>query len=161
LRVRRVLKLAAVEGRAHPRVLGRKAASCLKGFPFLYKVVSTALEHLGESAASMQMGHLLGGTLAVFWMLSPLPTWAARAFAMATLIGSMLLSGAVHPPAGALVLALMDSAKLQSLKWWYLIYPGLAGLLWIIPVASLCNYFKARYQFTGSRIAELIFPKSA
>jgi hypothetical protein len=63
---------------------------------------------------------------------------------MATTLPFMLLTGSVHPPGGALVLTLVDSAKMQGLGWWYLICPGMLGLLVLLPMSALSNWVKVR-----------------
>ena len=77
-----------------------------------------------------------------------------RAVAMATTLPFMLLTGSVHPPGGALVLTLVDSAKMQGLGWWYLICPGMLGLLVLLPLAALANWVKVRSRTSRRRSAE-------
>lgn len=77
-----------------------------------------------------------------------------RAVAMATTLPFMLLTGSVHPPGGALVLTLVDSAKMQGLGWWYLICPGMLGLLVLLPMSALATWVKVRSRLSHRRSAE-------
>jgi CBS-domain-containing membrane protein len=70
---------------------------------------------------------------------------------MATMLPMMLLTGSVHPPGGALILTLPDSAKMQALSWWYMLCPGLLGLFVLLPLAKLCTTLKVRAPLHTSR----------
>lgn len=51
-------------------------------------------------------------------------------------------------PAGALVLMAMDSAVIQSMAWWWVLYPSLAGCLAILlPCSALSCWLKRNFQF--------------
>lgn len=50
-----------------------------------------------------------------------------RSLALASCLALMMASGSVHPPAAGAVMAVIDSAKLQSLGFAFVLYPTLVG----------------------------------
>eukprot|EP00238_Polyblepharides_amylifera_P015304 CAMPEP_0196590348 /NCGR_PEP_ID=MMETSP1081-20130531/66365_1 /TAXON_ID=36882 /ORGANISM="Pyramimonas amylifera, Strain CCMP720" /LENGTH=176 /DNA_ID=CAMNT_0041913423 /DNA_START=402 /DNA_END=932 /DNA_ORIENTATION=- len=95
------------------------------------------------------MGHMLGAFSVMLWIHMPFAINAVvlRALSMATLVGSMLVFGAVHPPGGAMVIACVDSAQMQALGWYYLLFPGLLGIAVLYPIARFTTMMKRKYPF--------------
>ncbi|CAI5496183.1 unnamed protein product, partial [Closterium sp. Naga37s-1] len=70
--------------------------------------------------------------VALFCLLGP--SWLAKATAVAASIAFMQFTNSVHPPAAGLPLIFLDAPKFHRLKWWYPLFPGLVGCLWLFLV---------------------------
>mmetsp|Transcript_41585 Transcript_41585/g.50445 ORF Transcript_41585/g.50445 Transcript_41585/m.50445 type:complete len:280 (-) Transcript_41585:1072-1911(-) len=94
------------------------------------------------------VGHLLAAIIILLFMKFFVgPVWLMRALAMGAIVTGMMITGSVHPPGGALILACCDSAKIQALGWWYLLYPGLAGVVVLLVLAHITDLLKAKFVF--------------
>lgn len=75
-----------------------------------------------------------------------------RSLAMATGLLHMMWTDSLHPPGGALVLMLMDNAMVQSLQWWYLLYPSLiVTLLVLMPLSAVTCWLRRNCRFGMQR----------
>ena len=101
-------------------------------------------------------GHLIAASCAVLCLGLPVPVWLARALALASAVAAMLWTGSVHPPGGALVMVLMESAKFQALGWTYVLYPGLAGAMLLMCASAATDELKRRFIFTSDDIAQAL-----
>jgi CBS-domain-containing membrane protein len=99
------------------------------------------------------VGHLAAASFAALALAFIQPLWLARATALAATVSFMLWTGAVHPPGGALVIILADSAKFQALGGYYLLWPGLAGALALYACAAATDELKRRFVFELSDVA--------
>ena len=101
-----------------------------RGVPFLmgsFGTISVLYFCVGLRAPFLRpwnviAGHVVAAALACVCVQCVQPLFLARALALACTVATMLWTGCVHPPGGALVLILCDSAKFQALGWTYLLY---------------------------------------
>lgn len=93
------------------------------------------------------VGHCLAAFIAVAVASVGGYSVASRAVAYGIAITGMLLTGAVHPPGGALVVIFMENARCQALGWMYVVYPGLAGALLLYACSRLCVYLRNNVVF--------------
>ena len=94
-------------------------------------------------------GHILSAIVGVAcWkLLHPYP-WLAQAVAVATAIALMHATRTLHPPGGATALiAVIGSAKIHSLGFWYVLMPATAGPLILLIVALLVNNIPASRRY--------------
>lgn len=135
-----------------------------KGVPFMmgsYGTISVLAFGVGLRAPVLRpwnvvAGHLLAACCAVACLALLQPIWLARAVALATAVAAMLWTGSIHPPGGALVMILMDSARFQALGWTYVLYPGLAGALLLMLASAATDALKARFVFTSDDVARAL-----
>ena len=107
-------------------------------------------------------GHVFAAAFALAALQYIQPLWLARATALATTVAVMLWTGCVHPPGGALVLILLDSARFQTLGLWYLVYPGVAGSMLLMVFGRATDELKKRYVFTWEDVvARFSAPQTA
>ena len=134
-----------------------------RGVPFLmgsFGTISVLYFCVGLRAPFLRpwnviAGHVAAAALACVCVQCVQPLWLARALALACTVAVMLWTGCVHPPGGALVLILCDSAKFQALGWTYLLYPGVAGSMLLMVFAYLTDLAKQRWVFTSDDLAAL------
>ncbi len=85
---------------------------------------------------NLMIGHVLSAIVGVTcYLVFPESPSFAGAFAVATAISVMQLTHSLHPPGGATALiAVIGSAKVHALGYWYAIIPVAAGALalWLI-----------------------------
>ena len=87
-------------------------------------------------------------TLAVAFAVSALGvSWYSRALTMAIALAFMMLTGSVHPPGAAAIMACMDQKALQDLGFAYAAYPVLFGSLFILAMGKLCARLKREHEF--------------
>ncbi|KAG2493875.1 hypothetical protein HYH03_007813 [Edaphochlamys debaryana] len=104
-------------------------------------------------AEAVRIWNLLAGhVVATFTVLALLhvlgPSVWSRALAMAAMIAAMLLTDSVHPPGGALVLMAVDSAAIQRMDWWFMLYPSLTFTLGVLlPIGATVNWLKRNVKF--------------
>ncbi|GFR49171.1 hypothetical protein Agub_g11193, partial [Astrephomene gubernaculifera] len=92
--------------------------------------------HVIATATVVLLLHLLG------------PGVFTRALAMGLMVAFMLLTDSVHPPGGALVLMAVDSAPIQNMDWWFMLYPSLVVTAAVLlPLSLACNWLKAHARF--------------
>ena len=101
-------------------------------------------------------GHVAAAAFALLCLQCLQPLWLARAVALASTVAFMLWTGSVHPPGGALVMILCDSAKFQALGVAYLIYPGALGAMLLMVFARITDELKRRFVFSTDDIARLL-----
>lgn len=99
------------------------------------------------------VGHLAAAAFASLALALIQPLWLARAVGLASTVAFMLWTGSVHPPGGALVLILADSAAMQALGGTYLLWPGLAGALALYGFAAATDELKRRFVFELADVA--------
>ena len=134
-----------------------------RGVPFLmgsFGTISVLYFCVGLRAPFLRpwnvvAGHVAAAALACVCVQCVQPLWLARALALACTVAVMLWTGCVHPPGGALVLILCDSAKFQALGLAYLLYPGVAGSMLLMVFAYLTDLAKQRLVFTSDNLAAL------
>lgn len=130
------------------------------GLPLLlgsYGTLSVLFFAVGPSAALLRpwnivAGHVCAASFALFAISCIQPLWLARAAALGATVGFMRWTGCVHPPGGAIVLVLMDSAAMQNLGLFYLVYPGLVGAAVIAAIGHGTDVLKRRFSFTWADI---------
>ncbi|CAI5496520.1 unnamed protein product [Closterium sp. Naga37s-1] len=83
--------------------------------------------------------------VALFCLLGP--SWLAKATAVAASIAFMQFTNSVHPPAAGLPLIFLDAPKFHRLKWWYPLFPGLVGCLWLFLVQEGILFLKEKVVF--------------
>ncbi|KXZ42802.1 hypothetical protein GPECTOR_117g367 [Gonium pectorale] len=93
-------------------------------------------------------GHVIA-TATVLTLLHVLgPSVFSRSLAMAAMITAMLATDSVHPPGGALVLMAVDSAAIQRMDWWFMLYPSLAVTIAVLlPLGIAVNWLKRNVKF--------------
>ena len=125
-----------------------------RGLPFLHGAWATisvlAFGTLDNPAARVY--NCVVGTVASTFIAAALiyfigPTPIARALGISVALAFMMWTGSVHPPGAACVFAAVDSAAIQSLGFWYVVYPVLFGSLFILAMGRLCHALKHRYEF--------------
>lgn len=110
-----------------------------------------------------------GHVIATFTVIGLLHVWGpciwSRALAMACMIAAMLFTDSVHPPGGALVLMAVDSHAIQTMDWWFMIYPSLFfTVLLLLPLGVGVNWLKrnVRFDFPEAQPADSVLrPKAA
>ncbi|CAI5935349.1 unnamed protein product, partial [Closterium sp. NIES-65] len=106
--------------------LGSFGAVCCLLFALPQAAVSQRktilIAHVGTALIGVALFCLLG------------PSWLAKATAVAASIAFMQCTNSVHPPAAGLPLIFLDAPKFHRLKWWYPLFPGLVGCLWLFLV---------------------------
>lgn len=86
-------------------------------------------------------GHIISAIVGVIcWkLLHPYP-WLAEAVAVASAIALMHATRTLHPPGGATALiAVIGSAEIHELGFWYVLIPATIGPLILLAVAVLVN----------------------
>jgi len=86
-------------------------------------------------------GHGVSALVGVtVYLLLPNPIWLASALAVASAIVAMHVTKTLHPPGGATALiAIIGSAKIHELGYWYVVSPVLLGALLMLGVAVVMN----------------------
>ena len=77
----------------------------------------------------------------------------ARAMALSVSLTVMMRLGAIHPPAGAVAFAAVDGAYVEAFGLWYVLFPALAGSLFIVCMSEACQWMKKRFEFELSDVA--------
>jgi CBS-domain-containing membrane protein len=86
-------------------------------------------------------GHVVSALIGVtVYLLLPNPIWLASALAVASAIVAMHLTKTLHPPGGATALiAIIGSANIHELGYWYVVSPVFLGALLLLVVAVVMN----------------------
>jgi CBS domain-containing membrane protein len=86
-------------------------------------------------------GHILSALIGVtFHKLFPDNIWLASALSVSVSIVVMQMTKTLHPPGGATALiANIGSTKMQSLGYWYVVFPVLTGVTILFLVALVFN----------------------
>ena len=74
-------------------------------------------------------------------------SWYSRALAMSVALAFMMLTGSVHPPGAAAIMACMDQKALQDLGMAYVAYPVLFGSLFVLAMGRVCARLKREREF--------------
>ena len=74
-------------------------------------------------------------------------SWYSRALAMSVALTFMMLTGSVHPPGAAAIMACMDQKALQDLGMAYVAYPVLFGSLFVLAMGRVCARLKREREF--------------
>ena len=74
-------------------------------------------------------------------------SWYSRALAMSVALAFMMLTGSVHPPGAAAIMACRDQKALQDLGLAYVAYPVLFGSLFVLAMGRLCARLKREREF--------------
>ncbi|KAG6543146.1 hypothetical protein Mapa_015395 [Marchantia paleacea] len=119
--------------------LGSFAAVCTLLFALPKSPVSqkynVVVSHLGCAAVGVV-------ALAVFG-----PGWVARAVALSACIAFMQFTGSLHPPAAGLPLIMIDAPKFHQLRWWYVLFPGVVGCLFLFLLQEAVQWLKENWKF--------------
>ncbi|KAL8141947.1 hypothetical protein V2J09_014979 [Rumex salicifolius] len=80
------------------------------------------------------------------------PGWLARSVALAASMAFMVLTQSTHPPAASLPLLFIDGAKMQSLNYWFVLFPGAAACIILcliddVVVQEVVCYLKNNFKF--------------
>jgi len=143
--------------------LGLSAVAWLNHFFFEGSDLTLMLGSLGASAVlvygavrsplaqprNLMGGHILSAIVGVAcWKLFHQYPWLAEAMAVSTAIALMHATRTLHPPGGATALiAVIGSAKIHSLGFWYVLMPATAGPLILLLVALLVNNIPASRRY--------------
>ncbi|MDR0529117.1 MAG: HPP family protein [Zoogloeaceae bacterium] len=125
------LAIAAVaylaETSGYSLVLGSFGASCVLLFGFPDAPFSQPRNVIG--------GHFLASLIGLLFLSAFGASWWSAALAAGTAIAGMMLTRAVHPPAGSNPVIVMLSAP----AWDFLLTPTLAGTILLVIVALIFN----------------------
>ncbi|CAH1424979.1 unnamed protein product [Lactuca virosa] len=75
------------------------------------------------------------------------PGWLARSTALSASLAFMIYTRSVHPPAASLPLLFIDGPKFHHLKFWYALFPGVAGCLVLCLIQEVVCYLKDNVKF--------------
>lgn len=94
-------------------------------------------------------GHIVSAIIGVtVWKLFHNTPWAAEAISVATAIALMHATRTLHPPGGATALiAVIGSAKIHQLGYFYVLIPATLGPLVLLAVALLVNNIPATRRY--------------
>ncbi|OAE33059.1 hypothetical protein AXG93_1913s1610 [Marchantia polymorpha subsp. ruderalis] len=119
--------------------LGSFAAVCTLLFALPKAPVSqkynVVVSHLGCAAVGVV-------ALAMFG-----PGWVARAVALSACIAFMQFTDSLHPPAAGLPLIMIDAPKFHQLRWWYVLFPGVVGCLFLFLLQEAVQWLKENCKF--------------
>lgn len=116
-----------------PLLIGSFGASSV----LIYGVINSPL----AQPRNLIGGHVLSAIIGVtMYRLLPQEQWLAGALAVSLSIVVMQITKTLHPPGGATALiAIIGSAQLKALGYWYVLVPVLSGVLILLLVAMLVN----------------------
>ncbi|CAI8583922.1 unnamed protein product [Vicia faba] len=75
------------------------------------------------------------------------PGWLAKSASVAACVAYMIYTDSVHPPAVSMPLLFIDGVKLQTLSFWYVLYPGVAGCILLCFIQEVVLYMKKNFKF--------------
>lgn len=122
-------------------------------------LVFGAIESPFSQPRNLIGGHLISAIVGVLVAkVFPSSIWLAAPLAVSLAILLMQITKTLHPPGGATALiAVIGSAQIQSLGFWYVISPVLSGALILMLVALVCNNMtRARKYPVKGRISARI-----
>jgi CBS-domain-containing membrane protein len=143
------LGIAAVAGVGHLFFEGTDLSMMIGSFGATAVLLYGAVRSPLAQPRNLMGGHILSAIVGVAcWkLLHPYP-WLAQAVAVATAIALMHATRTLHPPGGATALiAVIGSAKIHSLGFWYVLMPATAGPLILLIVALLVNNIPASRRY--------------
>jgi len=116
-----------------PLLIGSFGASSV----LIYGVINSPL----AQPRNLVGGHLLSAFIGVTMQrLLPQEPWLAAALAVSLAIVAMQITKTLHPPGGATALiAIIGSAQLKALGYWYVLVPVLSGVAILLAVALVVN----------------------
>ncbi|MBF9142629.1 HPP family protein [Hymenobacter properus] len=116
-----------------PLLIGSFGASSV----LIYGVINSPL----AQPRNLVGGHVLSALVGVTAQrLLPQEPWLAAALAVALSIVLMQISKTLHPPGGATALiAVIGSAQIKALGYWYVLVPVLSGACVLLAVALVVN----------------------
>ena len=79
----------------------------------------------------------------------------ARAVALGASLALMMRLGAIHPPAGAVAFAAVESPAFADLGWWFAVYPALIGAVFIACAGKACEWVKLNRAFEFADVARV------
>ena len=112
-------------------------------------------------APPMRLWNVLVGTVCSAAIATALlgafgASWQTRALSLSLSTACMMRLGAIHPPAGALAMIIVDNAAFSNLGWTALAYPALVGSLFIVAMSAACQAAKKRFEFEWSDVVDAI-----
>ena len=143
------LGIAAVAGVGHLFFEGTDLSMMIGSFGATAVLLYGAVRSPLAQPRNLMGGHILSAIVGVAcWkLLHPYP-WLAQAVAVATAIALMHATRTLHPPGGATALiAVIGSAKIHSLGFWYVLMPATVGPLILLVVALLINNIPASRRY--------------
>ncbi|HUV98953.1 MAG TPA: HPP family protein [Gallionella sp.] len=143
------LGIAAVAGVGHLFFAGTDLSMMIGSFGATAVLLYGAVRSPLAQPRNLMGGHILSAIVGVAcWkLLHPYP-WLAQAVAVATAIALMHATRTLHPPGGATALiAVIGSAKIHSLGFWYVLMPATVGPLILLVVALLVNNIPASRRY--------------
>ncbi|CAL9168209.1 unnamed protein product [Musa hybrid cultivar] len=75
------------------------------------------------------------------------PGWLARGAALAASMAFMIATGTTHPPAASLPILFIDGAKFHHLNFWYALFPGAVGCVFICLIQEMVTFLKRNCKF--------------
>ncbi|GAB3831218.1 HPP family protein [Hymenobacter jeollabukensis] len=103
----------------------------------IYGVINSPLAQPRNLLGGHVLGALVGVTMQQWFGTEQ---WLAAALAVAASIVLMQITKTLHPPGGATALiAVVGSARILGLGYWYVLMPVLLGALLLLAVALLVN----------------------
>jgi CBS domain-containing membrane protein len=116
-----------------PLLIGSFGASSV----LIYGVINSPLAQPRNLVGGHVFSALIGVTMQ---RLVPQEPWLAAALAVSLAIVVMQITKTLHPPGGATALiAVIGSAQLKALGYWYVLVPVLSGVLILLAVALVVN----------------------
>ncbi|HEX8427031.1 HPP family protein [Hymenobacter sp.] len=116
-----------------PLLIGSFGASSV----LIYGVINSPLAQPRNLLGGHVFSAIIGVTL---YRLIPGEQWLAGALAVSLSIVGMQITKTLHPPGGATALiAVIGSAQLKALGYWYVLVPVLSGVLILLLIAVLVN----------------------
>ena len=82
-------------------------------------------------------------------------TWT-RALSVSLSTACMMRVGAIHPPAGALAMIIVDNAAFTRLGYAAVAYPALLGSVFIVGASAACQAMKRRFEFEWSDVVAAV-----
>ncbi|MCP4376710.1 MAG: HPP family protein [bacterium] len=94
-------------------------------------------------------GHVISAAIGVtVYMCIPDPSWLASGVSVSLAIAAMHVTKTVHPPGGATALiAVIGSAKVHALGYYYVLIPVGTGALLMLVVAIVLNNLRKDKQY--------------
>lgn len=98
-------------------------------------------------------GNIISSIIGVsFFYLFPDILWLAAALSVSFSIVLMQITKTLHPPAGAAsLIAVIGSDKIKELGYFYVISPVMSGVLVLLLIAMLLNFFSATRNYPSNR----------
>jgi CBS-domain-containing membrane protein len=143
------LGIAAVAGVGHLFFAGTDLSLMIGSFGATAVLLYGAVRSPLAQPRNLMGGHILSAIVGVAcWKLFHQYPWLAEAMAVATAIALMHATRTLHPPGGATALiAVIGSAKIHSLGFWYVLMPATVGPLILLVVALLVNNIPASRRY--------------